>query len=73
MPTENGLSRHRLLETRLNYEPTHTAYTHCMDVQQVSLSGNAAAAAAAAANVAADAAPAEDDDDYDYDAKAIMK
>ena len=38
--TENGVSRHRLLETRLNYDPTHTAYTHGMDVQQVSLSGD---------------------------------
>jgi len=36
---ENGIERHRVLGTRICYEPSHSNYTRGIEVQQVSLSG----------------------------------
>ena len=37
--TENGIERHRVLGTRICYEPSHANYTRGIEIQQVSLSG----------------------------------
>jgi len=37
--TENGIERHRVLGTRICYEPNHVNYTRGIEVQQAALSG----------------------------------
>lgn len=36
---ENGIERHRVLGTRICYEPSHAGYTRGIEIQQVAFSG----------------------------------